>query len=263
MATDEQVWQAPPPPENPLIVQEKPEMSLVQTLFNIFIEPGAVFEDLRKKPFPRLIFPLVICAVLIAVYGFSLNQKLGGERIMREQLNSKIMQQVPEETKKKMLEDAKNVSVTQTVLTSSVGGIVFFVIFGLMGLIYWGGGLTFGGSGNYWHGLSVVAYSTYPLVLISMIASLVILYFKPVEDISYLDSQSGLLKLNPGMFLGGSGVIKALFSRFDLLALWGVFLSAVGMQKCFNISNSSAWIFSIIIWLLGTTFAVVMGLIFG
>lgn len=264
MTEDNQGWEAPQPPV-PLNTdtKEPPQMSLIQTLTDIFFSPAEVFEDLRRQPFPRLIVPLILCAVLITAFSFSLNQKLGPERVVKEQLKSKWMEQVPEEAKKKMVEDAKNTSTTKTLLTSSIGGVAFLVIFVIIGLVYWGGGLAFGGTGNFWHGLSVVGYSSLPPLFIAMVASMIILYFKSPDDISLFDSQSGLLKLNPGLFIDGSGVVKALFTRLDLLTLWGVFLGKIGVEKVFAISSGSAWLFSIIIWLIGTALAVVGGMFAG
>ena len=54
-------WQAPPPPEK--IVQDPPQMSELATLFNIFLEPGRTFEDLKRKP------RFIIGALLIALAG--------------------------------------------------------------------------------------------------------------------------------------------------------------------------------------------------
>jgi hypothetical protein len=261
MTEDNQGWQSPPPPM-PQIVEEKevPKMSLGQTLTDIFFSPGEVFEDLRRRPFPRLIYPLIFGVILITAFTFALNQKMGAERVVKEQLKAPWMEQVPEEAKKKMLEDARNTTVTRTLLTSAIGGVVFLIIFLIIGLVYWGGGLAFGGSGGFWHGLAVVAYSSFPPILISMVASLIILYFKAPEDISFFDSQSGLLKLNPNLFINASGVVKALFTRLDLLAIWGVVLGKIGIEKVFKISSGSAWLFAIIIWLIGTAFALLQGM---
>ena len=43
-------WQEPPPPEDLKQIENPPQMSEVETLGNIFIEPGRTFEDLRRKP---------------------------------------------------------------------------------------------------------------------------------------------------------------------------------------------------------------------
>ena len=255
-------WQAPPPPQNLETVAEQPQMSLVQTLVNIFFEPGAAFDDLRKKPFPRLIFPLLICAVLVSAYNFGLQQKLGQERIVQEQLKMPIMEQVPEEAKKKMVEDAKNTSTIKVVFTALASFVGFLVVFTIMGLIYWVGGLAFGGNGNFWHGMAVVAFSSFPIIVVSMIGSLIILFLKSPDDISFMDAQNGLLRINPNMIIDASSALKAFFSRIDLLVIWGVFLSAIGMKNVMRVSSGGAWLFSIIIWLIGTTLAVVLSMLF-
>jgi hypothetical protein len=263
MSDENQGWQSPQPPVAPEDeVKEQPQMSLMQTLTDIFFSPAEVFEDLRKGPFPRLIFPFIICALLVPAYQFALSYKLGQERIVQEQLKMPIMERLPDEAKKKMLEDAKNASPVRLVINSVIGIVAFLVIFSIMGLIYWAGGLAFGGQGGFWHGLAVVAYSSFPIILISMIGSLIILLLKSPDDISFMDSQNGLLRLNPNLFLDTTGALKALFSRIDLLAFWGVFLGAVGMKNCMRVSNGGAWLFSIIIWLIGTTVAVIAGYFF-
>jgi hypothetical protein len=263
MTDENQEWQEPLPPQDFKKIEEKPQMSLVQTLTDIFFDPGAVFEDLRRKPFARLVTPLVLISVLIAGYSFLLTERIGQEQIVREQLKSKWMDMVPDEQKQKMLEDAKQTSAARTVINSVIGGVFVLVIFVIMGLVYWGGGLAFGGNGTFWHGLAVVAYSTLPPTLVAMLASYVILYLKDPADISFIQSQTGLLKLNPTLLIDSTPVVNALLSRFDLLVLWGMFLAVIGLQKCFKISSGAAWGFSIIMWLIGTAFAVVGGLFAG
>ncbi len=46
----EQEWQSPSPPAGNVPVEEPAKMSEVGTLGSIFFEPGATFEDLRRKP---------------------------------------------------------------------------------------------------------------------------------------------------------------------------------------------------------------------
>ena len=121
-------WQAPQPPIYNEPAPDLPQMSAMATLGNVFFDPGAVFEDLRKKPFPRLIFPLILCAVLLTVYTVSLNTKIGSEGIVREQMKSPWMAQVPEETKQKMLDEAKKTSPVKTILTSSISGVSMVIV---------------------------------------------------------------------------------------------------------------------------------------
>ncbi len=263
MSEENQEWQAPLPPQDFTNDQEKPQMSLLQTLTGIFIEPSEVFEDLRRKPFPRLVLPFILCAVLLTTYTVSLQLKVGKEAIVKEQLNMKIMESMPEEAKKQMREDAKQPFGVREIAVSGFGFVFTLAIFAVIALVYWGGGLAFGGNGNYWHGLAISAYASFAPILISVVGSLVVLFFKPAEDISFSQSQFGLLKLNPTMFMDGSGVLNAVLTRFDLLVFWGMFLGSVGLQKCFKISAGSAWGISIIIWLIGTAMAALGGMFAG
>ncbi len=262
MSEENQDWQVPLPPKTPQIAEDAPQMSIFQTLTDIFFDPGAVFEDLRRKPFPRLIFPLLLCAVLVTTYNTALNVRLGPERIVQEQLKMPMLENLPDDAKKKMLEDAKNTSTFRTVITifGSIAG--FLVVFAIIGLVYWGLGLAFGGIGNFWHAMAVVAYSSFPVIVVSMIASLIILFLKSPDDISFFDAQSGLLKINPNLLIESSSALKAFFNRIDLLVIWGVFLSVIGLRNCMKVSNGGAWLISIIIWLIGTTLTVIGGLFF-
>ncbi len=259
MSDENQEWQAPPPPESGLIVAEKPQMSLLKTLTDIFFEPGKVFEDLRRKPFARLLFPLFFCSILLSGFSFALQEKIGSERIVREQLNSQFSELIPEEAKAKMKEDAKNITTAGILGRSAIGIPVILIIFAISGLIYWVGSLAMGGKGNYWHGLAVVGYSSFPQVLISVVGSLVILFLKNAEDISFAQAQGGLFKLSLG-FLFDSNVLRAIVDRFDLIVIWSVFLSVIGLQKCFKTSAGGAWAIAIFMWLLGTGFAILGGM---
>lgn len=261
MSEENQEWQAPPPPESMKIVDTNvPQMSLFQTLTDIYFDPGKVFEDLRRKPFARFLFPLLFCAVLIVVSSFLLIQKVGYERMIREQINSPMMESVPEEAKTKMREDAKNVTLATIVFQSAIGGIGFLVIYAILGLIYWGGSLAMGGNGNYLHGLAVATYSTFPVMLITVIGTLIILALKNGEEISIKEAQGGLLHLNLGFLFEGSKVLSSIVSRFDLFVFWGMFLSVIGMKNCFKLSSGGAWGIAIFIWLIGTFFTVLAGM---
>jgi hypothetical protein len=231
------------------------------SLFEIFFDPGAVFEDIRKKPFPRLLMPLFLCALAISAFNFSLAQKLGPERIMREQLKSAWMAQIPDDQKEKMVEQAKSAGAVQNAINNTIGIVVIVVIFVIIGLVYWGLGLAFGGEGSFLHGLAISAYASFPITIISMIGSIVILLLKDADDISFFDAQQGMLKLNPTILLDAGPVLSGLMSRIDVLAIWGMFLGAIGLQKCFRISSGSAWAISIVMWLIGTGF-VVLGKMF-
>src|SRR5688572_2926063 len=81
-------WQAPPPPEKIVQVQDPPQMSEMSTILGVFIEPGKTFEDLKRKP--RFIIGSIIIALLVTAYGFGLYYKVGEagmRRVVMEQMD--------------------------------------------------------------------------------------------------------------------------------------------------------------------------------
>jgi hypothetical protein len=73
-------------PEEIKKTDEPAQMSEAGTLGSIFFEPGATFEDLRRKP--RFIIASLIMVVLFGSFIFAFNTKLGFERIARERLEA-------------------------------------------------------------------------------------------------------------------------------------------------------------------------------
>src|SRR3954462_14592825 len=91
-------WQPPPPPEH-IPQPEPPQMSEVATLGNIFIEPGRVFEDMRRKP--RFLLAGLIIMLLFTAFQVIFIQRVGLEEIVRARIEaSSRTRDLPEETKK-------------------------------------------------------------------------------------------------------------------------------------------------------------------
>ena len=65
---NEMDWQEPPPPIEDTPVNEPAQMSEFGTLGSIFIEPGATFEDLRRKP--RFLLAGLIIIILFTIFNF-------------------------------------------------------------------------------------------------------------------------------------------------------------------------------------------------
>lgn len=259
----EQIQMGEGGPENPGERGNTPQLSLLQTLIDIFLEPSKVFEDLRR--YPRFLVAALIPAILVGAFGFFFIQKVGMQRVVKEQLESPFMQQIPEDQKKKMLEDAKETSIPAQLLQNSFGVIAFLIAFVICALLYWGGANAMGGSANFWHALSVTFYSLMPPTLIVMVGNLIVLFLKAAEEISLADSQRGLIKLNPGFFIDGkaSPVLATLLGSIDVFQIWGLILAAIGLKAVAKISSGSAWGVVLTVFLIGLAIRVAGALLFG
>lgn len=261
MDAENREWQEPPLPEEIKAETEQPQMSEAGTLGSIFIEPGRTFEDLRRKP--RFLLAGLIIIVAVTAFNAVFIQKVGYERIVRERLeaNSRI-QQMPADQKEKMIEQQSG-SIAKTI-GYVAPPIVFVIIFLLGGLIYWLGANAMGGSARFLHGLSVWVYSSLPPTVLFILANLIVLMLKSVDEIDLTNAQSGLVQANPSMFINAKEMpaLAAALSAFDLFAIWGWVLAAIGLQKVAKISSGAAWAIVLILGLVGVAVKVVMALIF-
>src|SRR6188768_1356138 len=173
-------WQAPSPPEK-IASEEAPQMSELETIGNIFFEPGRTFEDLRRKP--RFIIATVIISLLTTAYAFGLYYKVG-EAGMRQF----AMEQLDKNAQTSGMDAAAKAGAVD--LQLKIGKIIRYllpifvaVVMLIGGLMYWGGAKAFGGTGNFMHGWSVFLYSSIPPTVIGSIANFIVLAFKSADEI--------------------------------------------------------------------------------
>lgn len=244
-------------------VADPAQMSEVGTLAGIFFEPGRVFEDLRRKP--RFILAMILIALSVTAYSLALNYKVGEagiRKVIVEQLDkSPQMQSASKEDKQKAIDMQMSI---QGVVKYTVP--VFVVIIILLGsLLYFLGVKAFGGSGGFLHALSVFAYSMLPPTLVSMIGSLIVLAFKSADDIDLMASQRGTLQANLGVLVDSTAnpVLSTLLSVFDLFAIWGWVLAAIGLRIVNRFSSGTAWAIVLIFAVIGALFRVLMAALTG
>lgn len=252
-------WQAPPPPIDNMPPVEPAQMSEVGTLGSIFFEPGATFEDLRRKP--RFILASLIMVVLFAAFIVAFNSKLGFERIARERLeNASWYQSQSPEQKAQMLEQQTSPVVKG--ITYAVAPLAFLVTLLIGGLIYWLGANAMGGSATFLRGLAVWVYSGFPPFVVSMLANLLILFLKSPDDIDIAASQNGLVQASPAFFMNAksSPVLHAVLGTFDIFFIWGWILAAIGLRIVGKISTGAAWAIVLLVALLNVAFRVVTAL---
>ncbi len=255
-------WQEPPPPEDIKEVENPPQMSEVETLGNIFIEPGRTFEDMRRKP--RFLMAGILIIIASSIFQVLFIQKAGYENIVRARIESSPQtEQMTKEQKDQIVRQQSGP------LFKAIGygilPIALAVIFLLGGLLYWLGANAMGGSARFLHGLSVWVYSSFPPTVLFMIANIIVLFLKPIEEIDLTSTQGGLIQANPSFFIDGKSqpVLAALLSGLDLFAIIGWFLAAIGLQKVAKISSGASWAIVLILGLVGITAKVVWAMIFG
>jgi len=254
---ESQAWEPPPPPEK-IAPEEKPEMSEVGTILNVFMEPGRTFEDLRKKP--RFILGIILISIFASAISFALYQKVGEAGIRRavnEQLDrSPQTASMPADQRQGIMSFNLALQKYMPVIIFVIIPIVMFII----GLFYFLGAKAFGGSGGFLHAVSVVVYSSIPPTVFMTIAGLIVLAVKSADDIDLTAAQrGGLVQANPAMLIDGKAqpVLAAILSTVDVFQIWGWILAAIGLRITNKLTSGSAWAIVIIFALIGVFFKVV------
>lgn len=240
---------------------ESPQMSEVSTLASIFFEPGAVFEDLRRRP--RFLIAGLITVLLITAYSFGLSYKIG-EAGMR----SYIAAQIEKSPQTQSMDAAqKKGAVDMQMKISSYGQyavpVIIVISFLIGALLYWASGKAFGSIAGFKDALAIWIYSGFPPVVLSMLLSFVVMAFKSADDIDIGASQRGLLHANLGFLVDGKEhpVIATLIATLDLFSIWGWILAAIGLKIIGKLSGGSAWAIVIFFALIGVGFRL-LGAIF-
>lgn len=236
---------------------QAPEMSEVGTIVNIFFEPGRTFEDLRRKP--RWIMGMVLIALLVSAYAFSISYKVGEagmRRFMVEQLEKNPnIQSLDPEAKANAIDMQLKI---QGYMRYSIPVFVVIALF-IGGLLYFLGTKAFGGTGGFMQSLSVWVYSSIPPTVLAMLGSFIVLAIKSADEIDLATSQRGLINANPSMLIDGKAhpLLATLIATVDVFMIWGWILAAIGLRITNRLSSGSAWGVVIIIAVIGVLFRLV------
>lgn len=244
------------PSSPPADLKDEPQMSEIGTLGGIFFEPEETFKDLRRKP--RFIIAGVIIALLVGVYTFGVNYKVGEagmRRFIQEQMdkNPQMDSMTPEQK-------SQAVDLQMTITRYSQFAVPIFVLisFVIGGLLYWLGAKAFGGTGGFLHNMSVWIYSGFAPGLVAMVANFIVMIFKSADDIDLAASQRGLVHANLGFFVGKEQpMLATLLSTIDVFAIWGWILAAIGLSVVNKISKGAAWTLVFVIVFIGLIFRLI------
>jgi hypothetical protein len=211
-------------------------MGAVLDLFRVLFSPGEVFERVRERP--KFLLPwigLSVIIVLIAYLMMPFTQVAVASRI------AQLAQQNPQA--------ATNAAKFQTV------GIFFAPVFLLIGLLISAGLLWLlvtlfaGADARFKTLLSLSTYVAVPTILLQ-VAGLIVLKMKGLDAITSPDDLRPPLGLNL-LAPGAGGFVGALLAGINPFSLWGLVLTAIGVQVTHKTSKGAAYTVAIVATLVG------------
>ena len=246
---------------------EEPALSGIQKLTGIFYEPTRVFRNLRVHP--HWLAAFLVIGLANAVYTTAFVQRLTPERIVdytMEKLQESPIKPPPdrmEQAKDDAMQQARQpIQRVQTVAKSFVGLFVFASFVAALCML---GVLAFGGRINFWQAFAAVLYAWLPVVLVTKLGSLVILFIKAPEDIHPILGQETLLTENLGALFSPAEhpALFVLGSVIGVLSLYGLWLRAKGLQNAgTKVSSTTAWGVAITLFILALIFGMIFATLF-
>ena len=225
--------------------------SVFEDFVDIFYAPSQVFERRRAGHFGLALLILVVLTAIAFVAVKPAIQPAIDAQVDKamEQLRSR-----PGITAEQMTSiEAKSRKMSD--VTSYVGppiGVAVTVL--LTGLGLWLVGKFFDAKQSYGQAAMVATYANVPRV-IGILLGGVLAYFMSADQITSMYSVS----LSAARFAGPgtSPVVVGLLSRIDPFTIWATILLAIGTRVTGGVSKKSAYTIAVILFLLGSVFAVI------
>lgn len=231
----------------PVIPESGQPLSFVQKVAGVFYEPSRVFRNLRAHP--HWFGALVMIVLLNQVYWFAFVQRITPERIV-EHMTRKISEMGSFAPPAEQMETIRNDQMSALknpvervggVLKGFVGTFCVFALIAALGML---GVLAFGGRINYWQSLAVNLYAAIPVILITKLLGLVILYLKSPDDLHPILNQETTLQDNLGILFSPSEhpILFVMASFIGVTSFYGLWLRAKGLsQGGTKVSSGAAW----------------------
>jgi len=241
----------------------EPPMSGLEKLLGIFYMPTQVFRNLRAHP--TWLAAFLVIGIANVVYTAAFVQRLTPERIVEHtmtSLESSPIKPPPdklEQMKVDNLQAAKQ--PIQRVQTAAKGFVGVFVFLSLVAALCLLGVLAFGGRINFWQAFAAVIWGYLPIILITKLVSLVILFIKDPDSIHPVLNAETLLQDNLGILFTPveHPALFVLGSSIGVLSFYGLWLRAKGLANAGQkVSSTTAWGVAITLWVL----ALILGMIF-
>ncbi len=242
-------------------------LSPFDRIAGLFYEPARVFQNLRVHP--RWLTALLIIALCNFVYNVAFVRRVTPERIA-EHTTEKVVEAgfVPADKASEMKEEQLNaatdpVRVWGGAINQVVATFVFMAIFAGLYVL---GVLAFGGKINFWQALAVATHAAVPVIVISKLVSLLLLYLKAPEDIHPMRGANGLVQDNLSVLFNPAEhpVLYTMASFIGVLSFYGLWLTKTGLHNTGErVSSSAAWSVAIALWVIILLLSIASAAAFG
>jgi hypothetical protein len=212
-------------PDNAAELEQQPAgMGQFSRITGVFFEPKKTFEDIVQRP--SFLVPLLLVMMVSLAYVTVLGQRIGFERIVRQQVqNSEQFQQLPPDQREQRIQMGVKIGSIIGYVAAVAGTPLYYlvasaVLLGIMAIM--GAGLKFKQI------FAIMCYAGLPN-MVFMVLAIVVMFLKNPDEFNIQNP----LAFNPGAFLDPqqtSKFVYSLASSLDVFSFWTIGLIAIGLK---------------------------------
>lgn len=210
-------------------------------LVDIFIQPSKVFAEERERP--TFLIPALLLVVVGAALTLTYFMRVDGAWFLDHMLDAKRAEMTAKQIAqtKAIMPGAR----TMGILGAVSAPITIALILAVIGLYYWLASKITGTGLRYKHGVSLVAWSSMPGLLGSIIGLVGAITMSPQTSLESLM----LTHVDPLLVDSTGSHFHRLATGADLLSLWSMFLAALGWRVFTRASWAQSILVAVLPWL--------------
>jgi hypothetical protein len=230
--------------QQPAVPAAAPKQKNVFERFaGVLFAPAETFEDIARKP--DILAPLLILVIIGYLSTALLMPRVDFDALF-EQQREEMRKRDPNVSEEQLAQIAKFSRATMTVMRW-IGPVVSIAIYVVIAAVLLLAVRLFGGEGNFKQAMSVSLYAWTPLLLFSIIMTIVVVArgsFDPV-------TAATIVKSNPAFLVDfkEQPVLFALFSALDVFTIWTVALLVFGFAAISRLSRAMTAAIIVPLWL--------------
>lgn len=227
----------------PEMVQPAPEiapgLSEPQRIINTFVAPSKTFADIRRNA--SWWAPLVLLAIFAIIFTYSVDKKISWEQVMQNEIakNPKAqerMEKMPPEQRDNMLQMQIKIS-RYSGYFAPVFILIFAIIIAAVMMAVFNFG--FGAEVKFAQSVAIVLYSWLVTIVSTVLAIITMFAGADPEGFQVRNP----VATNPAYFMNPAGnkFLYGMASMFDIIAIWIIYLMAVGYSSNSKVKKGTAF----------------------
>jgi len=229
-------------------------LSEMERVVDVFVAPSKTFKDIVRNA--NWWMPFLLMVAFSVASAFVVGKEVGWTRAAENQVHmspkaeDRLSQLTPEQRASQMAISAK-----VTMYTTYGFPVILTIIFAIYALVVWGSfNFGLGAQTTYGQVLAVSWYAALPF-LITSVLGMITVSFGGNADAYDLRNPVGT---NLAYYLPDlSPVLKALLTQFDLVRLWSLFLTILGMSIVAKKTMAQSAMVVLFWWVFGLAFAAI------